>query len=200
MAWRADRCSALGPSVTRHHLVPFGEYIPFGETLSRFGISGMASRDGGGFSKGPGPKLIDLPGIGPALPLICYELIFPRSLRGLPRPNVILQITNDAWFGNISGPYQHLAQARVRAVEQGLPLIRAANTGISAVIDPWGRITAQTKLNVAAFLDADLPGPAAPTVYSRLHDWPMKGALALLLFWRIAARRRVSIDRASPQE
>ncbi|WP_298260365.1 apolipoprotein N-acyltransferase [uncultured Litoreibacter sp.] len=182
----------------KYHLVPFGEYIPFGEALAQFGIRGLAARDGGGFSKGPGPKLIDLPGIGPALPLICYELIFPQSLRGLPRPNLILQITNDAWFGNISGPYQHLAQARIRAVEQGLPLIRAANTGVSAVIDPWGRVLAQTKLNEAAYLDAKLPKPAAPTLYSRLHDAPMQGVLLLLLIWRIAARRRVSIDRTAP--
>jgi apolipoprotein N-acyltransferase len=202
--WR-NTLTLLGPDGSRaqtyykYHLVPFGEYIPFGDTLSRFGIHGMASRDGGGFSKGPGPKLIDLPGIGPALPLICYELIFPRGIHGVPRPNLLLQITNDAWFGNISGPYQHLAQARIRAVEQGLPLIRAANTGISAVIDPWGRITAQTKLNEAAYLDAGLPAPAQATLYSRLYDWPMRGVLALLLIWHIFARWRVSIDRAARQ-
>ena len=203
--WR-NTLVLLGPDGSRaqsyhkHHLVPFGEYVPFGDMLSRFGISGMASRDGGGFAKGPGPKLIDLPSIGPALPLICYELIFPRNFRGLPRANLLLQITNDAWFGNISGPYQHLAQARVRAVEQGLPLIRAANTGVSAVIDPWGRVTAQTELNTAAFLDAGLPAPAPATFYSRFCDWPMRGVLVLLLIWRIAARRRVSIDRTAPQE
>ncbi|WP_394199385.1 apolipoprotein N-acyltransferase [Litoreibacter albidus] len=203
--WR-NTLALLGPEGQReqvyhkYHLVPFGEYIPFGEALSKLGIRGLASRDGGGFSKGPGPKLIDLPGIGPALPLICYELIFPRRLRGLPRSNVILQITNDAWFGNISGPYQHLAQARLRAVEQGLPLVRAANTGISAVIDPWGRVTAETQLNVAAYLDAALPKPAAPTLYAQFYDWPMRVLLALLLVWRIAARRRLSIDRVPPQE
>ncbi|RLJ41249.1 apolipoprotein N-acyltransferase [Litoreibacter meonggei] len=203
--WR-NTLTLLGPDGGRvqtyhkYHLVPFGEYIPFGETLSQFGIRGMASRDGGGFSKGSGPKLIELPGIGAALPLICYELIFPRSFRGLARPNLLLQITNDAWFGNISGPYQHLAQARIRAVEQGLPLIRAANTGISAVIDPWGRITAHTKLNEASYLDANLPAPTQPTWYSRLHDWPVQALLTLLLIWRIAARRRVSIDHAAPQE
>ena len=202
--WR-NTLSLLGPDGGRaqtyykYHLVPFGEYVPFGDTLSKFGIRGMAARDGGGFSKGPGPKLIDLPGIGPALPLICYELIFPRNFRGLPRSNLLMQITNDAWFGNVSGPYQHLAQARIRAVEQGLPLIRAANTGISAVIDPWGRITAQTKLNEAAYLDAGLPAPAPATLYSLLYDWPMRSLLALLLIWRIVARRRVSIDRAAGQ-
>ncbi|EPX77142.1 apolipoprotein N-acyltransferase [Litoreibacter arenae] len=202
--WR-NTLVLLGPEGQRmqtyhkHHLVPFGEYIPFGEALGKLGIRGMASRDGGGFSKGPGPKLIDLPGIGPALPLICYELIFPRDLRGLPRSNLLLQITNDAWFGNISGPYQHLAQARLRAVEQGLPVVRAANTGISAVIDPWGRITAQTKLNEAAVLDADLPAPASATLYSTLYDWPMRGLLVVLLIWRIAVRRRVSIDPVARQ-
>ncbi|MEP3348018.1 apolipoprotein N-acyltransferase, partial [Litoreibacter sp.] len=182
----------------KYHLVPFGEYIPFGEALSKLGIRGLASRDGGGFSKGPGPQLMDLPGIGPALPLICYELIFPRSFRGLDRPNLLLQITNDAWFGNISGPYQHLAQAQVRAVEQGLPLIRAANTGVSAVIDPWGRVLAQTQLNEVAFLDAKVPAPTDATLYSRVDDWPMRGGLAVLLLWLIIARRRVSIDQTAP--
>lgn len=203
--WR-NTLALLGPDGARlqtyhkYHLVPFGEYIPFGELLSDIGIRGLASRDGGGFAKGEGPALIDLPGIGTALPLICYELIFPRNLHGLPRPNLLLQITNDAWFGNISGPYQHLAQARIRAVEQGLPLIRAANTGISAVVDPWGRVTAQTTLNVAAFLDAALPAPAPATLYSKLYDWPMRAFLALLLMWRITVRRRVLVDVAARQE
>lgn len=183
----------------KHHLVPFGEYIPFGEALAKLGIHGLASRDGGGFAPGAGPQIIELPGIGPALPLICYELIFPRNLRGLPRPKLLLQITNDAWFGAISGPYQHLAQARIRAVEQGLPMIRAANTGVSAAIDPWGRITAKTKMNEAIFLDVNLPAPTQTTLYSKLGDWPMRALLIALLTWRIIARRRVPIDPDAPR-
>lgn len=174
----------------KHHLVPFGEYIPFGEALARVGITGLAARNGGGFAAGPGAALLDLPGIGTALPLICYELIFPRNLRAVARPDLLLQITNDAWFGTISGPYQHLAQARLRAVEQGLPLIRAANTGVSAVIDPWGRVLSRTKLGEAAFLDALLPAPEPPTPYARLGDWPMRALLLVLLLSQIIARRR----------
>jgi len=173
----------------KSHLVPFGEYIPFGEALAKIGITGLAARNGGGFAAGPGPALLDLPGIGKALPLICYELIFPRNLRGLERANLLLQITNDAWFGTISGPYQHLAQARLRAIEQGLPLVRAANTGVSAVIDPWGRVLSQTKLGEAAFLDSAVPAPATATLYAWLGDWPMRALLALLLIAQITARR-----------
>ncbi|PTX57105.1 apolipoprotein N-acyltransferase [Litoreibacter ponti] len=189
-----------GATYYKHHIVPFGEYIPFGELLAHWGIRGLASRDGAGFAPGPGPALIELPGIGTALPLICYELIFPRNLRGLAtRPDLILQITNDAWFGEVSGPYQHLAQARLRAIEQGLPLVRAANTGVSAVIDPWGRIMAQTLLGEAAYLDAKLSAPAAATLYAGIGDWPMRGLLMLLLIWQIAARRRNRVDVSGAQ-
>ncbi|NOX41249.1 MAG: apolipoprotein N-acyltransferase [Alphaproteobacteria bacterium] len=165
------------------HLVPFGEYVPFGSFLSKFGIYGLAAEDGAGFSAGKNTgknrRLLDLGKLGQVLPLICYESIFPNMVHtDGPRPDWILQITNDAWFGKIAGPQQHLAQARVRAVEQGLPFIRVANTGISAVIDPNGRILAQLSMGVAGKLDADLPGHFAPTFYSRTGDWLM---FALLL-------------------
>lgn len=173
----------------KHHLVPFGEYLPFGELLSRLGINGLAARDGAGYGAGLGPELIDLPGIGQALPLICYELIFPRNLRNVPRADLILQITNDAWFGNISGPYQHLAQARLRAVEQGLPLLRSANTGVSAAIDPVGRVVSQLALNNTGFLDVGLPLALPPTIYARYHDWPIGIALLVALAGAIFARR-----------
>jgi apolipoprotein N-acyltransferase len=157
----------------KHHLVPFGEYIPLGHVSRALGLRSFAARDGYGFSAGPGPALLDLGPLGTAAPLICYEAIFGRHIRALPeRPDLLLNITNDAWFGRISGPYQHLAQARVRAVEQGLPMVRAANTGVSAVIDPAGRILASIPLNEAGFLDQAVPAPLPPTLYARTGDWP----------------------------
>jgi apolipoprotein N-acyltransferase len=162
------------------HLVPFGEYVPFASILSKFGIYGLAAEDGAGFSAGAGRELLDLGTLGQVLPLICYESIFPDMARHQgQRPDWILQITNDAWFGRLAGPQQHLAQARVRAIEQGLPFIRVANTGISAVIDPNGRILARLPMGVAGKLDADLPGHLPPTFYGRTGDWLMLAALVI---------------------
>jgi len=159
--------------------VPFGEYMPLGDLLARFGIYGLAASHGHGYSAGPGAQVLDLGAIGRALPLICYEAVFAHDVNAAPeRPNVILHLTNDAWFGTGAGPQQHLAQARMRAIEQGLPVARAANTGISAMIDGWGRITASLPLNTAGYLDAALPAPRAPTLYSRSGDLPF--ALLLL--------------------
>lgn len=185
-----DRSGAVVDRYYKHHLVPFGEYVPLGEVMAKFGIRGMAARDGGGFGAGPGARLIEVEGMGRALPLICYELIFPRHLRTPERPDFIVQITNDAWFGNISGPYQHLAQAQLRAVEQGLPLVRSANTGISAAIDPLGRVLRKVPLNEAGYLDAALPPPLAPTLYARMGDWPIGVLLLVLLISPVVAGRR----------
>lgn len=167
----------------KHHLVPFGEYIPFGNLLGRFGIGGLATREGYGYSSGPGARLLDLEGLGRALPLICYEGVFPQDVAAAPgRPDFMLLITNDAWFGRISGPYQHLAQARLRSAEQGVPMIRVANTGISAVIGPVGHVMAELPLGQAGWLDAPLPPTLPPTVYARTGDLPMLVlALSLLL-------------------
>ncbi|NNK77110.1 MAG: apolipoprotein N-acyltransferase [Litoreibacter sp.] len=184
-----DEGGAVQSAYHKHHLVPFGEYIPFGDFLRQFGINGLAARDGAGYASGPGPRLINIPGIGSALPLICYEVIFPRNFRTETRPDLMIQITNDAWFGNLSGPYQHLAQARVRAVEQGLPLIRAANTGVSAVIGPQGRVLAATALNEAAVLDAPVPAALPATPYARFGDWPMRALLLVLLVLALTVRR-----------
>ncbi|MBD3678263.1 MAG: apolipoprotein N-acyltransferase [Rhodobacteraceae bacterium] len=163
----------------KHHLVPFGEYVPLGELGSLVGLDGFRSDYGYGFSSGPGPRLIDLGPFGTALPLICYEAIFPQDARGAgARPGWLLQITNDAWFGTLTGPYQHLAQARVRAVELGLPLVRSANTGVSAVIDARGRIVDMLPLGVAGRIDAALPPALPPTPYARTGDLPI---LVLLL-------------------
>lgn len=187
-----DEAGVIRAIYDKHRLVPFGEYMPFGETLARFGIQGMAASRGGGFSPGPGARLMELGGVGQALPLICYEAVFPDFIHSAPaRPDFLMQITNDAWFGAFSGPYQHLAQARLRAVEQGLPMVRVANTGVSAMIDPYGRITAALPLNEAGWLDAALPLPLPPTIYARTGDLPMLVLIpGLLLISAVFLRRR----------
>ena len=151
----------------KHHLVPFGEYVPWAGLIARLGIPGLETLTGGGFSPGPGPRLVSVPGVPPFLPLICYEAIFPDGLRAPQgRPEWLVQVTNDAWFGTLSGPFQHLAQARVRAIEQGLPLARAANTGISAMVDPYGRVLARLDLGEAGFVDSPLPRALPVTSYA----------------------------------
>lgn len=182
---------AVVQTYDKHHLVPFGEYMPFGDLLARFGIYGLASQEGNGYSSGPGPTLLDFGALGKALPLICYEAVFAQDVNAAPeRPDFLIQITNDAWFGKAAGPRQHLAQARMRAIEQGLPLARSANTGISAMIDPRGRILAALPLNEAGFVDTTLPLPLPPTVYSRTGDLPFAVVLFVGLFgWGLRSRR-----------
>ncbi|MEC7765209.1 MAG: apolipoprotein N-acyltransferase [Pseudomonadota bacterium] len=176
----------------KHHLVPFGEFVPFGNQLAKIGIRGLAQQDGFGFEEGSGPEIHQLPGtLGNALPLICYEAIFPRDIRGAEgRADVILQLTNDAWFGDFSGPQQHLVHARFRAIEFGLPLARAANTGISAMIDAKGGVIASLPLNEAGFLDVALPAPLPPTIYARIGDFPFILALSVLFLGILAFARR----------
>jgi len=177
-----DQGGVIRAIYDKHQLVPFGEYMPFGEVMARFGIHGMAASRGGGFSAGPGARLMDLGALGHALPLICYEAVFPQFINSAPdRPDFLMQITNDAWFGALSGPYQHLAQARLRAIEQGLPMVRVANTGVSAMIDPQGRITAQIPLGEAGWMDAALPLPLPPTLYARTGEGPVLLFVAFLL-------------------
>ncbi|MBY6141050.1 apolipoprotein N-acyltransferase [Leisingera daeponensis] len=155
------------------HLVPFGEYVPFGDFMARFGIHGFASQAGAGYAAGPGAEVMELP-IGSALPLICYEAVFPQDVNAAKtRPDMLVQVTNDAWFGTRSGPYQHLVQARMRALEQGLPMIRAANTGVSAMIAPDGTLLDRLPLGEAGYIDAALPAPLPPTLYRRTGDWPV---------------------------
>jgi apolipoprotein N-acyltransferase len=166
----------------KHRLVPFGEYVPLGGPIARLGGPRIATLTARGFAAGPGPRLIGAPGLPPFLPLICYEAIFPWALRAPEgRAEWIVQVTNDAWFGTLAGPYQHLAQARARAIEQGLPLARAANTGVSAMIDPMGRVTAALRLGAAGHVDAALPAALPPTLYARWGDLPaLLGVLAVL--------------------
>lgn len=173
----------------KHHLVPFGEYIPFGDQLSFLGLRGLAARDGAGYSPGPGPQILDLGTLGRILPLICYEAVFAQDLfRAKGRADWIVQITNDAWFGDLTGPYQHLAQARFRAAEQGLPLVRVANTGVSALIDPTGQILVEIPLNTTGYLDVTLPPPLPEPFYARHGDTPLILLLATLFSGFAAAR------------
>lgn len=174
-----DRDGSIAATYDKHHLVPFGEYIPFGRTLAGFGLGTLVAELRGGYSPGPGPQRIEVAGIPPFLPLICYEAIFPQHMHaGGPRVDWLVHITNDAWFGAISGPYQHLIQARFRAIEQGLPVARAANTGVSAIIDPRGRVTQSVPLGIYGFFDAPLPAPVAQPLYARMGDLP----IAVFLF------------------
>jgi apolipoprotein N-acyltransferase len=177
------------------HLVPFGEYLPLQSQLEAIGLEQL-TRLRGGFDSGATPRpLLRVPGLPPAVPLICYEAIFPRAVvQGAERPALMLNVTNDGWFGNTTGPRQHLHQARVRAVEEGLPLMRAANNGISAGIDAYGRILARLDLNVRGAIDVGLPTPAAPPLYTRLGDW------AFLLLWAIVAATAVGMWRKRKRE
>ena len=181
----------------KHHLVPFGEFFPWGHLVSRLGLRGLAEQRGVGYAAGPGPRVIDLPGVGLALPLICYEAVFPRDTRVEPRPRLMLHVTNDAWFGTFAGPRQHLAQTRARAIEQGLPVMRAANTGISAVIDAGGRVRSSLPLGAAGHIDAALPAALAPTPYARTGDAPLAMALGVILGAAALRRARRGRGRAA---
>ncbi len=169
----------------KFHLVPFGEYVPFRALLGLVKLT-VGDRD---FQAGNGPATLKLPGLPPVSPLICYEVIFPGAVtaRGAApkdRPRWLLNITNDAWFGTSSGPYQHFANARLRAVEEGLPLVRAANSGISGVIDGYGRVIARLGLNRVGILDSELPVPVDPMpLFARLGNWAaaILGLLAALM-------------------
>ncbi len=133
---------------------------------------------------------MEIPGAPLALPLICYEAVFPGDITRDGRPGWIVNVTNDGWFGISTGPYQHLQQSRVRAIEEGLPLVRAANSGISAVIDPLGRIVARLDLGVEGVLDSLLPAARKPTFYLRFGDLPTLIIIALAVI--VVARRRLA--------
>jgi apolipoprotein N-acyltransferase len=172
------------------HLVPFGEFLPFQDWMEKLGFEQLTKVQGG-FIPGTLHHPLPIPHAPRVLPSICYEAIFPGVVApGNDRPGWIVNVTNDGWFGISTGPYQHLQQARVRAIEQGLPLVRAANTGISAVIDPVGRIVARLGLGIEGVLDSSLPSAIRPTVYARVGDIPAGVIVAAALL--LVIRRRVS--------
>lgn len=171
-----DEDGALTTLYDKIHLVPFGEYLPFQSTLESLGLEQL-TRWRGGFSIGPSPRpVLSIPGLSPVAGLICYEAIFPAAVvQGAQRPELLINLTNDGWFGNTTGPNQHFHQARVRAVEEGLPLIRAANNGISAVINPYGTVIVELGLNKRGVIDAEVPAALPPSVYARWGDWTFVG-------------------------
>jgi apolipoprotein N-acyltransferase len=172
------------------HLVPFGEYLPYQDWMEKLGFEQL-TRMQGGFIPGTRRRALEIPGAPRALPLICYEAIFPGDIVSVDdRPGWIVNLTNDGWFGISTGPHQHLQQARLRAIEQGLPVVRAANTGISAVIDPMGRVVARLGLGVEGVLDASLPSAISPTIYARSGDLPAEMMIAAAFLFVI--RRRVT--------
>jgi apolipoprotein N-acyltransferase len=174
------------------HLVPFGEFLPFERLLQSLGLQELTEQQGG-FRAGDRRGLIAIPGAPPALPLVCYEIIFPGDVAPQgPRAGWIVNVTNDGWFGISTGPYQHFQQARVRAIELGLPLARAANSGISAVVDPVGRVVKSLPLGQAGILDGPLPRVVAEPIYARVGDAPAFVIVALALL--IVLRRRLAGD------
>jgi apolipoprotein N-acyltransferase len=172
------------------HLVPFGEYLPFQDWMEMVGFQQLTKVQGG-FIPGTVRRSMEIPNAPRVLPLICYEAIFPDAVANRDdRPGWIVNLTNDGWFGISTGPYQHLQQARLRAIEQGLPVVRAANTGISAVIDPLGRIVARLDLGIEGVLDSALPSANPPTLYARAGDVPAAVIIAFAMIFVI--RRRMT--------
>lgn len=181
-AWNSlhalDARGEIRATFDKFHLVPFGEYVPLRGVLPVEKIApGPVD-----FSAGPGLRTVRLPGLPPFSPLICYEVIFPAAAVDRDdRPDWILNVTNDAWFGRSAGPYQHFAAARFRAIEEGLPLVRVANGGISAIVDAHGRVRAALPLGAQTHLDGALPPPLPPTLYARYGDLVLLPLTALLL-------------------
>jgi apolipoprotein N-acyltransferase len=190
-----DHSGSIAAVYDKVHLVPFGEYLPLEHILERFGLQEL-TKQRGGFLAGDRRRLITVPGAPIALPLICYEIIFPDDV--LPsgkRPGWMVNVTNDGWFGISTGPYQHFQQARVQAIAVGLPLARAANTGISAVVDPVGRVINSLPLGREGVLDSGLPRPISAPLYARLGDAPVVIIVAIAFI--VVVRRRLRANTAA---
>lgn len=175
-----DDTGEIAGAYDKVHLVPFGEYIPFAGILRWLGLRQLISLPGG-FSPGTQRRTLVVPGAPPAAPLVCYEIVFPgAALAPGPRPGWLLNVTDDAWFGDTPGPYQHFEQARLRAVEEGLPLVRAANSGISAIVDAHGRVISGLGLGQMGVVNGNLPAALPPTPYARFGDLIFAVLLALM--------------------
>ncbi|MCK0198020.1 apolipoprotein N-acyltransferase [Ancylobacter sp. 6x-1] len=179
-----DHEGALVATADKVHLVPFGEYLPFQSMLESIGLQQL-TRVRGGFAAAERRTLLAIPGLPPVLPLLCYEAIFPDEVRVAdeagPRPSALLNLSNDAWFGLTPGPYQHYQQARLRSIEQGLPMIRGTNDGISAILDPLGRSIAYLGLGQRGVVDGPLPQALAGTFYNR-YGYMIPFFLMLMIF------------------
>lgn len=178
----------LSQTYDKNRLVPFGEFIPLWSVVSRFNIAPL-QRIGAGFEPGAPPTRLVVPEAPPAVVLICYEAIFPGMVpRGADRPGWIVSVTNDAWFGGGSGPYQHYAMARYRAIEEGLPMARAAAGGVSAIIDSYGREVSGT-MRRGGFAEAQIPPALVETTLARWGNILLGLLLALIAALRLFPRR-----------
>ena len=179
----------------KRRLVPFGEFVPLRDFLPfADAIAGPID-----FSAGAGEQRLALPHMGLIQVLICYETLFPGVAAGPgPRPDVLVNLTNDAWFGDTPGPWQHLEQARMRAVEEGIPMIRVANTGVTAAFGPSGRTLGQIGLGVTGFVDVRVPAALAPTPYSGWREGLFMGLLVLLALFNIRLDRKQAIGHQEP--
>ncbi|HTR87853.1 MAG TPA: apolipoprotein N-acyltransferase [Reyranella sp.] len=175
-----DSGGAIAAYYDKVHLVPFGEYIPFHKEIAP--LAGLTGR--GSFEMGDGQVTLAPPGLPAFSPVICFEAVFPGAVTGPgPRPSWLLNVTNDAWFGVSTGPYQHFTSARLRTIEEGLPMIRAANTGVSAVIDAYGRVLASLDMEQQGIIDHTLPPRRSATPYAEWHDLTL---LALIAAFAVA--------------
>lgn len=179
-------------SYDKTHLVPFGEYLPLSGLWEQFGLKQMVAGNQG-WTAGDARRLLDPEGMPAFLPLVCYEIVFSGDLGPTQKAAFLLNLTNDAWFDHTIGPAQHFAHARLRAVEEGRPLVRVANTGISAVVDPFGRITAQLDQDKIGILDVKVPQIGPETLFSKFRYWPLLIAecagFFLLIIIRFFGRR-----------
>ena len=194
------RDGGIVASYDKHHLVPFGEYLPgmFERLMHGLGLTAFVAIPGG-FTASAARTVLDVPGLPPVAASICYEAIFPGEVlpqvgsSGTPasrRPQVLLNVTNDAWFGRTPGPYQHASQARLRAIEEGMPMVRAANNGVSIVVDAYGRVIASLPLGTDGVLDTGLPRAIGPTTFSRVGNLPAGVLMFICLVFSVAGRLR----------
>ncbi len=185
-----DGNGEIAAAYDKTRLLPFGEFLPFQDFLESIGLRQL-TRLRGGFAPGSRRSTIAFGQTPAFLPLICYEIIFPARVRGIgEKPQWIVNVTNDAWFGNTAGPYQHAHQSRIRAVEEGLPVARAANSGISMIVDAYGRVTAQLELGQRGVVDGDLPKPINATVFARIGNATVIISICFLFLLLVVVRRK----------